>query len=179
MKNTVTLLLSRSCSRVIPVLGTLLGLCLCGNAAAQESQHVEALGIVNGNMSVRSTLVDITVFLSGKPLFSSVTPVDEPMSNTLLVESATLVSREGKTLRLQQEFNLPKGGNGQLQVPVQVLVNGKPVTVSAQETSLGVELSLPEDTLSVAVVPVGAVQMTVPNSYRGDISLDIRIIGRN
>nr|WP_181375444.1 DUF5462 family protein [Pectobacterium carotovorum]ALG88442.1 Hypothetical protein [Pectobacterium carotovorum] len=154
-----------------------IALGLSSSVLAQERQHVEALGVVNGSMSARSTWVDITVFLSGQPLFSATTQPDAPALTTLVVERATLVSKDGQTLRVQQPFALPKGGEGQLQVQVQVQVNGKAVTVSVQETALGVQLTLPSDAQSVTVVPVGAAQMTVPNTTRGDLSVALRITG--
>lgn len=176
MTHTATPFSRKACGAAIAIW---IALGLNPSALAKERQHVEALGVVNGSMAARSTLVDITVFLSGQPLFSSTTASDAEVLHTLMVERATLVSKDGQTLRVQQPFALPQGEEGVLQVPIQVQVEGKVVTVSAEETALGVQLTLPADARTVTVVPVGAVQMTVPSAYRGDLTVAVRIFGES
>lgn len=165
--------------RTIVLLTTLLSLTLGGSvvANAKERQQLEALGVVNGKITTRSTLVEVTVFLSGQPLFAFTEAADAMPLRTLLIEQATLLSQDGNTLRLQQPLTLAQGAQGQWQLPVQVQVNGKVVRVSAQESSLGVRLTLPENAQRVTLVPVGAAQLTVPVSYRGDLSVALRIRG--
>lgn len=153
----------------------LMGVSMGGNA--KEIQRYETLGVVNGSMTARDAGVEISVFLSGQPLFTSAnTPESTPL-NTLLIEQAQLVSKEGNTLQLQQSFLLSQGLHGQWQLPVQVQVQGKAVMVTAQETSQGVQLTLPPDAQFVTVVPAGAAKLFVPAVYRGDISLVLRITG--
>ncbi|MBW3117518.1 DUF5462 family protein [Providencia rettgeri] len=154
----------------------LLSLSLSASALAR--QQVEALGVVNGQVSARTPWVEVTTFLSGQPLF---TMTDGALSPTALwVEQATLVSQTGEVVRLQLPLTLSAGGQGMLQLPVTVRVNNQVVRVRAEETSLGVRLSLParEDTtarVDVTLVPAGAVQLTVPAAYRGDVSVALRV----
>lgn len=162
---------------------TLTALCTFGlmslspNTRAQETLRYEALGVVNGSMTARQAGVEITVFLSGQPLFTAANTAESEPLSSVLIEQAQLVSRENSTVRLGQSFSLPQGQRGQWQLPVQVQVNGKAVTVSAQETALGVLLTLPAAAASVTVVPVGAATLFVPATYRGDLSMDLRITG--
>lgn len=144
-------------------------------AEAQETQRTEALGIVNGNMTANNAGVEIRAFLSGQPLFTRADTEDS--AGSLLIEQAQLVSADGDILRIQRSFPLSQNRTGQWQLPVQVRVQGKAVTVSAQEISSGVQLTLPSDARSVTLVPAGAVQLSVPADYRGDISVDLRVTG--
>ncbi|EOE0524171.1 DUF5462 family protein [Providencia stuartii] len=142
---------------------------------AKENQRVEALGVVNGNMTARNTQVDITVFLSGQPLFQ-VTEAPEAIG-VLTLEQTRLVSKDGNTFRIQQELTLSDGTQGSVLLPVQVRVNGKPVTASVTESSLGVVVTLPSPAQTVDLVPAGAVQLTVPVGYRGDLNTQWRVTG--
>lgn len=59
---------------------------------------------------------------------------------------------------------------------MQVRLDDKVVSVAVSETSQGVQLTLPaRDVKTVAVYPAGAVQLTVPARYRGDIEAQVRI----
>ncbi|HHQ2585781.1 TPA: DUF5462 family protein [Providencia rettgeri] len=147
---------------------------------AETMQRMEALGIVNGSMAARNGGVEITAFLSGQPLFTSAdVSASTPPLNTVLIEQTQLVSQDGNTVRIQRTFTLPQGGTGQWQLPIQVLVRGKPVTVNTRETSLGVQLTLPDEAQSVTVIPVGAAQLFLPITHRGDLSIDLRITGES
>ena len=150
---------------------------LSPNLWAQDILRHEALGVVNGSMTARQAGVEITVFLSGQPLFTSSNLAESALLSTVLIEQVQLVSQENSTVRLQRSFSLPQGQRGQWQLPVQVHVNGKAVTVTSQETSLGVLLTLPTEAESVMVVPAGAATLFVPAAYRGDLSIDLRITG--
>ncbi|MGF7483726.1 DUF5462 family protein [Providencia sp. SP181] len=177
MRETVMPLAFRSRGIFFALLGALMGVGLGSSALAQERQLLEALGVVNGSMTTRHSGVEIMAFLSGQPLFSLPALSDGEGVSTLLIEHAQLTSQDGKTLQLQQSFSLPQGQEGYWQLPVHVQVNGKAVAVTAKETSLGVQLMLPADAHSVAVVPVGAATLFVPAAYRGDISIALRITG--
>lgn len=147
-------------------------------ASAQERQRVEALGVVNGQVTARSTWVEVTAFLSGQPLFSMTEGEAPPTA--LLIEQATLVAQTGDEVRLQLPLLLSAGGRGVLHLPVTVRVNNQAVRVRAEETSLGVRLSLParDDPaahVDVTLMPAGAAQLTVPTAYRGEVSVALRV----
>lgn len=144
---------------------------------AKETQRVEALGVVNGSMTARNTQVDITVFLSGQPLFQ-VTEVPESEAIAVLtIAQARLVSTDGNTFRVQQDLTLSDGSQGTALLPVQARVNGKPVTASVTQSSLGVGVTLPTPAQTVDLVPAGAVRLTVPAGYRGDLTTQWRVTG--
>lgn len=146
---------------------------------AKEMQRLEALGVVNGSITAaRNTQVDITVFLSGQPLFSATDLTESTPVNMLWVEQATLVSQDSSTVRVQQPFPLTQGGTGHLQMSLQVRINGKAIKVKAQETALGVQLMLPDSDETARVVevyPEGAALITVPGAYRGDLQMQLRM----
>lgn len=153
-------------------LGGVLVMC-SAIGVARETMQWEALGVINGQVSAtRSTQVDMTVFLSGQALFSAT----DLTASSLVIERATVVSQDGATVRIQQSVPLAHGETGQLQVPLQVRLDDKVVSVAVSETSQGVQLTLPaRDVKTVAVYPAGAVQLTVPARYRGDIEAQVRI----
>lgn len=158
------------------VLGVMIGTCSFGALSqAKETQRVEALGVVNGNMTARNTQVDITVFLSGQPLFQVTDTSESEALTTLTIEQARLVSKDGNTFRVQQSLALSDGTQGTVSLPVQVRVDGKPITTSVTESSLGVVVTLPSPAQTVALVPSGAVQFTLPAGYRGDITTPWRV----
>ncbi|MEQ5680881.1 DUF5462 family protein [Providencia rettgeri] len=163
--------------RSLALLGTLVAMGLSGLAQGQTREHVEALGVVNGSMTARHSGVEISAFLSGQPVFSATTSAGEAPLQSLLVEQAQLVSRAGESLLLQQAIVLPAGLQGYWQLPVQVQVNGQGVKVTAEETSLGVKLTLPAAGDTVTVVPTGAAKLFLPAAYRGDIAMTLRITG--
>lgn len=155
-----------------------LGVTLTG--MANEVPHWEALGVVNGQITARSTQVDITVFLSGQALFSATDLTNREPLSTLTIAQASLVSQDGSTVRIQQPVSLAQGETGQWQVPLQVRINGKVITPTVQETSLGVEITLPERAQTantVAVYPAGAAQFTLPTGFRGDLRVELRVTG--
>lgn len=142
---------------------------------AKETQHLEALGIINGSMTARNTQVDITVFLSGQPLFQATDLPETEALSALIIERTRLVSLDGNTFRIQHAFPLSDGGQGTVLLPVQVWVDGKLVTATVTEDSLGVKVVLPILAHTVTVVPAGAAQLTVPAGYRGDLTTQWRI----
>lgn len=159
-------------------LGVVIGALLFNAVVqAEEIQQLEALGVVNGNMTARNAQVDITVFLSGQPLFQVTDLTETKTLAALTIEQAHLVSRDGNIFRIQQSFTLPNGMQGTLLLPVQVLVDGNPVTVTVTEDSFGLRVVLPDTMSTVDVMPVGAVQLTVPAEYRGDLMTQLRISG--
>lgn len=158
------------------VLGVMLGTLSFGAPSqAKETQRVEALGVVNGNMTARNTQVDITVFLSGQPLFQAANLSEVEALSTLTIENARLLSRDGNTFRMQQTLTLSDGTQGTVSLAVQVRIDGKPVTAVLVEDSLGVTVTLPSLAQTVDMIPVGAVQLTVPAGYRGDITTPWRV----
>lgn len=160
------------------VLGVMLGTFSLGALSqGSETRRVEALGVVNGSMTARNTQVDITVFLSGQPLFQETDTPEPEALTTLTIEQARLVSKDGNTFRVQQTLLLSDGTQGTVSLPVQVRVNGKPVTASVTESSLGVVVTLPSPAQTVALLPAGAVQFTVPAGYRGDLTAQWRVSG--
>lgn len=144
---------------------------------AKETLRVEALGIVNGSMTARNAQVNITVFLSGQPLFQVTDAPEAEAITVLIIEQARLVSKDGNTFRVQQDLTLSDGTQGSVLLPVQARINSKPVTVSVTQNSLGVVVTLPSPAQTVDLVPAGAVQLTVPVGYRGDLTTQWRVTG--
>lgn len=160
------------------VLGVMMStLGFCGLTQAKETQRVEVLGVVNGNMTARNTQVDITVFLSGQPLFQATDLPEAKALSVLTIEQARLLSRDGNIFRVQQVLTLPDGKQGTVLLPVQVRVDGKPVMVNVTESNFGVSVTLPSPARTVDLVPVGAMQLTVPAGYRGDLTMQWRVTG--
>lgn len=160
------------------VLGVMMStLSLSALTQAKETQRVEALGVINGSMTARNTQVDIRVFLSGQPLFQATDLPDAEAISVLTIEHARLASRDGNRFRIQHTFPLSDGGQGTVSLPVQVWVDGKPVTVTVTEDSLGVRVTLPSPAQAVELMPAGAVQLTVPAGYRGDLTTQWRVSG--
>lgn len=151
-------------------------------ARSTEIQQIEALGVVNGNIIARHNQVDVSVFLSGKSLFHYTDNTNNTPLTTLQIEGATLVtaapSQDAGVIWIQQPVTL-KAVTGQVQVPLQVRVNDKPVTVSAIEDSSGITILLPENAYLVDVIPAGAVHFWLPSDYRGDLHVDLRITGHD
>ncbi|MGG4608571.1 DUF5462 family protein [Providencia sp. Me31A] len=159
---------------LIVMMGTLS---FGGLTHAKETQRVEALGVINGNMTARNSQVDITVFLSGQPLFQATEATDAEAISVLTIEQAQLLTQDGKTFRVQKNVTLPDGKQGIVRLPVQVQIDGKPVLSTVTENSLGVVVTLSTPSQRVALMPVGPVQITVPAEYRGDINMQWRVLG--
>lgn len=164
----------------VGMLGVIMStLFFSGMMQANETQRMESLGVVNGNMAARNMQVDITAFLSGQPLFKVADLAETDALTTLTIEQARVVSRDGNTFRIQQVLTLPDGTQGTVLLPLQVRIEGKPVTSTLTENSLGVKVELPAPARTVDIVPTGAVQLTIPAGYRGDLTTQWRISGES
>ena len=69
------------------------------------------------------------------------------------------------------------GQRGFFQLPLQVEVAGKAVEVNVNEDSRGVIVTLPQPSRQVRVRPAGAINFMLPVTYRGEVQVDIRIMG--
>lgn len=160
--------------------GLLILLMALSSGAQSDNENMELLGVINGSIMQRSTLTELTPFLSGRPVYQYDGDDNAATVQQLVIERARLSSRQGQgqedTVWIQQPVELTTSEQGQFQLPLRVLLNGKAVKVTAKEESRGVVLTLPEGSRQVRVVPAGAITFTLPSRYRGDIRADIRIV---
>ena len=183
LRNEQSISHSLGVRRTLGVLN-LLGLTLLTLNAWADTVNTESLGVVNGSMTTRSQMVEVTPFLSGRPLYQYDVQDTQPPVSTLLIEQAQPISgasRRDGLVWMQQPLALTgssaQGGKGVFQLPLQVEIAGKAVDVTVREDSRGLVLTLPQPSRQVRVRPAGAINFMLPVTYRGDIRADIRIMG--
>ena len=153
-------------------------------SAWADTMNTEALGVVNGSITARSQMIEIKPFLSGRALYQYDVQDTQPPVSTLVIERAQTVSgasRRDGWVWIQQPLALTgptaTGQRGFFQLPLQVEVAGKAVEVNVSEDSRGVVVTLPQPSRQVRVRPAGAINFMLPVTYRGEVQVDIRIMG--
>ena len=152
----------------------------CSLGYAKENP--EELGVINGSVMHRDTQTEYAPFLSGRPLFQYDVGETQPAITQIQIEYVQLptgLAPTGEeTIWIQSSAELVNDDTTTvpLQLPIQVSVNGHPVKVNIRENSRGVIVTLPLAARQVTIQPAGAIRLEVPNTYRGEIRADIRML---
>jgi len=160
----------------------ILAAALTVSAVSDANVNPEELGVINGSVVHRDAQTEYTPFLSGRPLFQYDVDETQPAITQIQIEYVTLLTglattgEEAVWIQRSAELVDENTITAPLQLPIQVNVNGHLVKVNVRENSRGVIVTLPQAARQVIVQPAGAIRLTVPNTYRGEIRADIRML---
>ena len=152
------------------------------SAVSYANVNPEELGVINGSVVHRDAQTEFTPFLSGRPLFQYDVGETQPAITQIQIEYVKLLTglattgEEAVWIQSSVELVDDDTTTAPLQLPIQVNVNGHLVKVNVRENSRGVIVTLPQAARQVIVQPAGAIRLTVPNTYRGEVRADIRML---